>query len=152
MMCRLTRIIRQPGGHALLLVGFDAEGQKIAKLAAFAAGMELYELSVSRNYKLENWKDTLRKGILSELFVNSRVVMFKAGLLGVSTVFLCSDAEMGLSFWNIPFFEDLNNLIQNGTVPDLFNGDDRKIITQSIDSVSIKDGAKVYGTGYVDYL
>src|SRR5690348_9167358 len=67
--------------------------------------------------------------------------MNKAGLLARHTVFLCSDSDMAAS--NIPFLEDIHNLVHNGIVPFLFVGDDRKIITDSMDHATIREGAKV---------
>jgi hypothetical protein len=76
----------------------------------------------------------------------------------VPTVLLCSDSEMDISTSKIPFLEDLANLVQNGIVPQLFAGDDRRIITQGLDryldyhkaiivltigSTTIKGGLKV---------
>jgi dynein heavy chain len=61
---RLSRIISQPNGHALLLVGLGGEAYSITKLASFIAEFELHELSVTQNYKLDDWKNQLKKGIL----------------------------------------------------------------------------------------
>jgi dynein heavy chain len=79
---RLRRILSQPQGNALLLVGLGGEGVSVVKLAAYIAEYEIYELSVTRNYKEENWKNDLKK------------VMTKTGLLQRPLIFLCTDTEM----------------------------------------------------------
>lgn len=60
-MLRLVRILRQPRGNALLL-GLGGEGHSIAKLAAYVAEYEFFELAVTRTYKLDDWKNDLKRG------------------------------------------------------------------------------------------
>jgi dynein heavy chain len=59
---RLVRILRQPRGNALLLVGLGGEGHSIAKLAAYVAEYEFFELAVTRTYKVDDWKNDLKRG------------------------------------------------------------------------------------------
>ncbi len=68
-IARISRIIRQPQGNALLLVGLGTDGKSIAKLAASIADYELQELTVTRGYKLEDWRTDLKKYIHS--FIHS---------------------------------------------------------------------------------
>jgi hypothetical protein len=44
------------------MVGLAREGQSIARLASFICDYQLYELNVTRNYKLEDWQKDLKKG------------------------------------------------------------------------------------------
>jgi dynein heavy chain len=68
----------------------------------------------------------------------------RVGVFSFPTVFLfTASEEMVDPNSTIPFLEDISSILQNGMVPGLFKGDDRKLITSSIDSSSIKDGQKV---------
>ena len=58
---RIIRIIRQKGGHALL-VGMGGSGrQSLTKLATFIANYELFQIEVNKTYSMENWKNDLKK-------------------------------------------------------------------------------------------
>jgi dynein heavy chain len=145
-VARVCRILTHPQGHALLLTGIGEEAQTIAKLATFIQEYQFFELVVTRSYRKEDWKNDLRKGNIKSVQdpINIFLVITRTTSMATPTVFLCTESAMNITSSEIPFLEDLCSLMQNGMVPGLFKGDDRKLITQSIDSVSIKDGERVY--------
>jgi dynein heavy chain len=88
----------------------------LVRLAAFIADMELHELNVTRNYGEEEWREDLKK------------VIREAGLQNKPIIFLFRDAQILLE----TFLEDINNLIQSGNVPDLFQKEEIDAIQQSL--------------------
>ena len=56
---KLIRILKFPKGHALL-VGFGGSGkQSLSKLSVFMSRLEIFQISLKRNYKEENFKEDL---------------------------------------------------------------------------------------------
>jgi dynein heavy chain len=59
-VAKIHRIIRFPKGSALL-VGFGGSGkQSLTKLATFTACMDLFQITLIRNYSEENFKEEIR--------------------------------------------------------------------------------------------
>ena len=60
-LTRIHRVIRMDQGHALL-VGVGGSGrQSLARLAAFAAGCEVFEITLSRGYGEEEFREDLKQ-------------------------------------------------------------------------------------------
>ena len=60
-VCRITRIVLPPAGHALL-VGVGGSGkQSLAKLAAFIQNMSIFSITISATYNLNDLKTDLQK-------------------------------------------------------------------------------------------
>ena len=59
-LTRVHRVIRMDQGHALL-VGVGGSGrQSVAKLAAFAAGCDVFEITLNRGYGEEELREDLK--------------------------------------------------------------------------------------------
>lgn len=60
-LTRIHRVIRMSQGHALL-VGVGGSGrQSLARLAAFTAGCEVFEITLSRGYGEEEFREDLKQ-------------------------------------------------------------------------------------------
>eukprot|EP00958_Prasinococcus_capsulatus_P007761 scaffold712_cov404-Prasinococcus_capsulatus_cf.AAC.19 len=107
---RISRILRQPRGNALL-VGVGGSGkQSLTKFATFMADFKLYQIELTRGYSTNEFREDLRK-------------MYKqCGVKNESVVFLFTDTQIV----NEGFVEDINSILNSGEVPGLYPLDERE--------------------------
>jgi dynein heavy chain len=106
-LCRIHRIIRNPRGNALL-VGVGGSGkQSLSKLASYCAGYKLFQISLSRGYGEDQFKDDLKE-------------LYKQLGQG-EVVFLFTDAHVVEE----GFLEFINNMLTTGMVPALYEQDEK---------------------------
>ncbi|XP_029296329.1 dynein heavy chain 10, axonemal [Cottoperca gobio] len=124
-LTRVHRIIRIDRGHALL-VGVGGSGkQSLTKLAAFTAGCEVFEITLSRGYSESNFRDDLK------------ALYLKLGIENMKIVFLFTDdhvAEEG-------FLELINNMLTSGIVPALFPDDEKESVLNQLRDEALTMGA-----------
>ncbi|XP_008252409.2 dynein axonemal heavy chain 6 [Oryctolagus cuniculus] len=105
---RIARMIRQERGNALL-VGVGGTGkQSLTRLAAHMCGYKCLQIELSRGYNYDSFHDDLRK-------------LYKmAGVDDKNMVFLFTDTQIVVE----EFLEDINNILNSGEVPNLFEKDE----------------------------
>ena len=100
----ISRILKQPGANALL-VGVGGSGRTcLTKLAAKMSNSELFSIELTKQYDIQAWKNDLKLALKS------------AGGKAENTVFLFRDSQIKYE----SFVEDINNLLNNAEVPNLF--------------------------------
>uniref|UniRef100_UPI000FC45FB7 Dynein axonemal heavy chain 10 n=1 Tax=Bos taurus TaxID=9913 RepID=UPI000FC45FB7 len=123
-LTRVHRIIRMDRGHALL-VGVGGSGkQSLARLAAFTAGYEVFEILLSRGYSENNFRDDLKN------------LYLKLGIENKMMIFLFTDAHVAEE----GFLELVNNMLTSGIVPALFPDEEKESILSQIGPEALKQG------------
>ena len=113
-LTRVYRIMRLPRGNAML-VGFGGSGkQSMTKLAAFTAGYDVFEITLSRGYGLLEFKEDIKN-------------LYKLLNEG-PTVLLFTDAHVV----DESFMEVINNMLTTGMVPALYEPDERDAMCNSV--------------------
>ncbi|KAI9190457.1 hypothetical protein H9P43_001891 [Blastocladiella emersonii ATCC 22665] len=123
-IARLSRIIRQPRGNALI-VGVGGTGKKsLTRLACHMSEYQCLEIELTRTYGTVEWREDIKK--LYRL----------AGIEGKNTVFLLTDTQIKTE----TFLEDINGILNTGDVPNLFEMDEREQIIGNLRQVAREKG------------
>ncbi|GIQ86335.1 dynein heavy chain, partial [Kipferlia bialata] len=113
-VCRISRIISE--GNALL-VGVGGSGkQSLARLGAFIAGYEVFQITISGSYNVENFKADWM-----ELYT-------KAGIKEIKTILLFTDQQIV----NEGFLVVLNDYLSSGDITGLFPPDEVENIINGV--------------------
>ena len=108
-VCKIVRMIYQPGGNALL-VGVGGSGkQSLAKLATFILGYDFFSIVVTQQYKIVDLEEELRN-------------LFKVCTkpMGVPLCFKLTDQQI----ISEKFLVYINDMLSTGYVTGLFTKED----------------------------
>jgi dynein heavy chain len=123
-ICKICRILKLPGGHALL-VGVGGSGrQSLSRLATFIMGFDIFEIQITKVYSKVEWREDLKK------------LLFAAGRDNLKTTFLFPDSQIKEE----SFIEDVANMLNSGEVPNIFAADERQNIIDKLSGEAIECG------------
>ncbi|OEH75838.1 hypothetical protein cyc_03719 [Cyclospora cayetanensis] len=115
-VCRISRVINNRSGHALV-VGVGGSGkQSLTRLASFISGFSTQQLCISSTYDVRDLKTDIRS------------MYSRAALKDEGVVFLLSDAQIA----NERFLVYVNDILASGEIADLYEGDDKDQLINSI--------------------
>nr|XP_006820578.1 PREDICTED: dynein heavy chain 3, axonemal-like [Saccoglossus kowalevskii] len=132
---RVSRVLKQDNGHALL-IGIGGSGRQSAtKLATFMADYDLFQIEITKNYTHSEWREDIKK------------LMVKTGAEGKQTVFLFSDNQIK----DESFVEDINMILNTADIPNLFPADEKAEIIEKMQTVARNEGKKIDATPLAMY-
>jgi len=121
---RISRILRQPRGNAML-VGVGGSGkQSSTRIAAFIGDVECFQIELVKGYGPAEFREDVKK------------LMVKTGVDGKSTCFLFSDTQIV----DESFVEDINNILNTGEITGLFENDEVNKICEDLRPTAEKEG------------
>ena len=107
-LCAITRILMQPRGNAML-IGVSGSGkQSLTTFAAFMLEQKCFQLSLSKNFKPSDFRETIRAQMLI------------AGCDNKPQTFLLTDTQIMYE----SFLEDINNILNTGEITNLYQKED----------------------------
>jgi dynein heavy chain len=115
-MMRISRIIGRPRGNALL-VGVGGSGrQSLTRLAAYIAHQDVFQITITRAYKMNDFLEDLRK------------LYIAVGKEGRKTTWILTDFDI----INEEFLEYINAVLTTGEVAGLFPKDERDMMCSDL--------------------
>ncbi|KAG5499789.1 hypothetical protein GH5_03924 [Leishmania sp. Ghana 2012 LV757] len=123
-VCRISRVLRLPNGHCLLL-GIGGSGRKsLTRLAcSLIADMEVFTIELTKSFGVKEWHESLAK------------LLLECGKDEKKRTFLFSDTQLV----HPTFLEDVAGLLTSGDVPNLFEDQDIELINDKFRGVCLSE-------------
>ena len=116
---RISRILRQPRGNAMLVGQGGSGKQSTTRLGCVLAGATFTQIELTSTFGIFEFREALKE------------MMFGAGVEGTSIGFSLTDTQIV----NEGFLEDVSSLLNSGSVPNLFESDEWEKIVVAMSNV-----------------
>jgi dynein heavy chain len=110
---KISRVIRQPQGNALLLGVGGSGRQSMSRMATYISEYHLGTIEISKGYGLTEWRENIKE------------LLLMAGVDGKPVVFLFNDVQVVFN----QMLEDVNSILNSGDVPNLYAPEDMEKIS-----------------------
>ena len=118
-LSRVARILAQPRGSALL-VGVGGSGrQSLTNLACEILEYKKFSITVTKGYGPSEFREDLK------------TIMYEAGVTGTPIAFCFSETHIV----HPSFLEDINSLLSDGTIPNIWQPEDKIRIVENMRKV-----------------
>jgi dynein heavy chain len=135
-ICKITRVINNPAGHALL-VGVGGSGkQSLSRLASHICGFTTMMIQISSTYGVNDLKTDIQ------------TMYRKAGINQIGVTFLFTDNQIT----NEKFLVYLNDLLNSGYIADLYAPDEKDTIISDVFSKAKAAGVPLDPVSQYDYF
>eukprot|EP00741_Cyanophora_paradoxa_P004754 tig00000828_g4612.t1 len=115
-VCRISRIVSNPRGHALL-VGVGGSGkQSLSRLAAHICGYHVFQIVISQTYGTAELREDLKS------------LYMKTGVKEESVLFLFTDSQIT----DERFLVYINDVLSSGEVADLWSAEEKENIMNAM--------------------
>ena len=108
-VARISRVIANPYGNALLIGVGGVGRQSLSKLATIMMKYEIYMIEITKAYGIEDWKSDLKK------------LMTWSGIENKKISFIITDSHIKQD----TFLENIDSLINSGEVPNLYGSEEK---------------------------
>lgn len=116
---RVSRILQQENGHALL-IGMGGSGRSsCAKLATYMNEYLLYNIEITTTYEFSEWREDLKN------------LLLRVGCDGKPTSFLFGDHQIKDEL----FVEDINMILNTSDVPNLYDTEEKAEILDKMSTI-----------------
>lgn len=123
---RISRILLQENGHALL-IGMGGSGRSsCAKLATSMCEYAIYQIEITTTYEFSEWREDLKN------------LLLRVGCDGKSTSFLFGDHQIKSE----AFVEDINMVLNTADVPNLYDIEEKAVILEKMTNVMHSIGGR----------
>ncbi|KZC07229.1 Dynein heavy chain 3, axonemal [Dufourea novaeangliae] len=123
---RISRILLQENGHALL-VGIGGSGRSsCAKLATSMCEYVIFQIEMTRLYGFSEWREDMKN------------LLLRVGCDGKSTSFLFGDHQIKKE----TFVEDINMILNTADIPNLYNTEEKAEILDKMSGLARDTGGK----------
>jgi len=122
-ICRISRILKQPRGNAMLIGVSGCGKQSLTRLASNMMEYNSFQIKLSKNYKPKHFKENLKEKML------------ESGCDAVQNTFLMTDTQIMYE----SFLEDLNNILNTGEITNLYEKEDKDRMQEAITKVLKKN-------------